>query len=261
MSEDYILNQLSSDSKGLTDSLNKIVDLLTKDPASMPHAWNVIEGIHNTLLPVGYNLIVLFFLIGWLKQTTDFKNISIERTFGMIILLIVSKLVMEQSFDILRAIMTMAHSIVSNINTQVSIPVLDVEHYRSAISGLGFFEKMSFQVSFMFYGMGMKITGLIVQVIIYGVFVELFVLTAMSPIPLAGIANGEMNHMMKRYLQEYTAVALQAAVMMIIVMIYNGFMAEYIVSDDPLGKMMVSSILLAMLLFKSGSYARKITGA
>lgn len=260
MSEDSILNQLATDSKSLTNALNSIVDLLTRDPASMPHAWSVIEGIHNTLLPVGYSLIVLFFLISWLKQTTDFRNISIEKTFGMIILLIVSKLVMEQSFDILRAIMTMAHSIVSTINTEVSIPVLDVEHYRSAISGLGFFEKVSFQTSFMFYGLGMKITGIIVQVIIYGVFVELFVLTAMSPIPLSGIASGEMNHMMKRYLQEYTAVALQAAVMMIIIMIYNGFMAEYIVDEDPLGKMLVSSILLTMLLFKSGSYARKLIG-
>ena len=261
MTEDFILGQLQNDSKGLADVLDGITSLLTRNPESVPHAWGVINNIHNVLLPIGYSLIVLFFLMAWLKQATDFNSMSVEKTFGLLILLVISKFFMEQSFEILRAILGISHGIVSTMNADVAIPILDVEQYRATISSLGFFDKMAFQMNFMFYGFGLQICTVIVQIIVYGVFIELFVLTALSPIPISGIVNGEMSPMMKRYIQEYAAVSLQGVVIMTIIMIYNGFMAEYMTVDFSILKMMTSSILLVMMLFKSGSISRKLTGA
>lgn len=260
MGENFILGNLQDSVAGLTKSMTTMVEFLTRDPTTMPHAWGVVQAIYNTMLPIGYSLITLFFLIGFIKTTTDFRNISIEKMFGMFLLLILSKFLMERSFDILRLILSATHGLVDTLGTTVAIPEFDVEEYRAVISGLNIFEKAQYAATMTMYNLVFKGVSIAIKAIIYGVFIEIFVLTAMSPIPIAGIASGEMSPMAKRYLQEYAAVALQAVVMLIVVTIYGGFMAEYALDEDPVGKMLLSSILFIMILFKSGSYSRKLTG-
>ena len=261
MNPDVILKNMTEDFGWINQPIKEIADIVSQDPQNMTFAWGVIQNIYNIMLPLGYALIALFFIMEFLKYSTDFHQISMEKTVSLLLKLVIAKLVMDNSFELLMAIFKLTNGVLASMNVSVSMPAFDIETLRSTIEAMDFFERMFYALRMMWFGLIMGICKIIIDVIIYGRFIELFILVAFAPIPLSGIASGELSPSAKRYLQEFSAVCLQGMVMVGVVMIYGGIVQQYFVSDWGVAKMNVSAILLVMMLFKSGSIARRLTGA
>ena len=261
-STDLFMKTFEEDFAWANNQMLEIIDIVSQDPRNMKFAWGVISKIYDILLPIGYMLIVLYFLMEFLKQNTDFHNISMEKTASMVVKLVIAKVIMDSSFNLLMAIFAFTNGLLSSISTSTGqMPMFDPNTIREMIDAMSTFDKMFFGFRMLTFGIIMNFTRIIIHAIIYGRFIELFVLTAFAPIPLSCIVSGELNQTSKRYLQEFFAVSLQGVIMIGIVLIYGGIVQEFMSNGWGITGIITSSILLAMMLFKSGSIARKLTGA
>lgn len=87
--------------------LNEIWTLLTTSPQSFRGGtiWNIIQDIHGGLKAVAYALLVLFFIIGVVRTTTDYRDIKRpEQALKLFIRFAVSKGVITYSMDLLLAV-------------------------------------------------------------------------------------------------------------------------------------------------------------
>lgn len=242
-------------------SVQDIIAIVTQNPQEMTFAWEIIQRIYDLFLPVGYSLIALFFMISFLKQSTEFHNVSMERTAALVVKLVIVKLVMDNSFELILAIFNFTNAILSGVSTSVGeIPIFDLSELEEITSGMSGMNKLVFQSKMMIYSLIMTGSSLIVTMISYGRFIEMFVLTAFAPLPLSTLVSDEVSPTVKRYFQELLAVCLQGVVIMGIVLIYSGFAKEFFYAEMGLWGMVTSSLILAMMMFKSGGLARKITG-
>lgn len=261
-STDVFMDAFKEDFAWANNQMLEIIDIVNQDPQNMKFAWAVIENIYKLLLPVGYMLIVLFFLMEFLKQNTDFHSISMEKTASMVVKLVIAKVIMDSSFELLTGIFAFTNVLLSGIATNTNqMPLFDTETIREMFDSMGAFDKMFFGFRMLAFGFIMNFTKIIIHAIIYGRFIELFVLTAFAPIPIAGIVSGELSPTAKRYLQEFFAVSLQGLVIVCVVLIYGGIVQEFMSNGWGITGILTSSILLTMMLFKSGAIARKLTGA
>jgi len=70
----------------------------------------------NGVLPVGYTLMILFFLISFLKKSVMFEFMNWETVISCILRMIVVKFVMEQSYEMIIMIFDVTSGIMSNVD-------------------------------------------------------------------------------------------------------------------------------------------------
>ena len=75
---DGVLDNLENALRTWADKLAEIWNLLTQDPETFRGGtiWNIIRSIHGSLQAIGLALLVLFFLYGVIKQTTNLREVK-----------------------------------------------------------------------------------------------------------------------------------------------------------------------------------------
>ena len=73
-----ILDNLENALQTWNDKLAEIWGLLTQSPQNFRGGgiWDVIVGINGALQAIGYALLVLFFVVGMVKSTTNLQEIK-----------------------------------------------------------------------------------------------------------------------------------------------------------------------------------------
>jgi hypothetical protein len=110
----------------------------------------------------------------------------------------------------------------------------------------------------------LKVVMLLVTAIVIGVIMELLIYTVAAPIPLSTFVSESVNDVGKSFLKKFAAVVLQATVIAIMFQIFGsltGTLKLDAVTSDGSTKMLLLSIVLALGVFKSGSWAKSLTGA
>ena len=64
--------------------------------------WSIASGIHSVIVPIGLSLLTLFFLIDLTKKVMEFERLSWERVVFTCIRFLIFKMLIENSFELLR---------------------------------------------------------------------------------------------------------------------------------------------------------------
>ena len=94
--------------------------------------------------------------------------------------------------------------------------------------------------------------------------IEIYLMTSLAPIPFATFGNSEQSMMGQNYLKSLFAVGFQGFLIMICVGIYAVLIQTISFTADITGSLwsvMGFTILLAFVLFKTGSLAKSILNA
>ncbi len=116
-------------------------------------------------------------------------------------------------------------------------------------------------------GVGMKIMSICIMLVIYGRMIEIYMVTALAPIPFATLMNKEQSSMGQNYIKSLIALGLQAFLIMVCVGIYAALIQSisYDISDtDPMGVVwscLGYTVLLCFTLFKTGALAKSVLNA
>ena len=116
------------------------------------------------------------------------------------------------------------------------------------------------------YGSGypLPILSICIFLVTYGRMIEIYVVTALGPIPLATMGSSEWRSTGQNYLKSLLALGFQAFLIMIVVGIYAVLIRNISGAADIAGAIwgcMGYTVLLCFCLFKTGSISKSVFGA
>lgn len=263
---DEIAKNLDNTFNNLNEIIQGSVELVTKPIESLTGIWSVINSVNSAILPVGYSLLTLFFLIGLVNKSMSFRIIRIEDIIRLLTRLLIAKAVMVRSFDLMNMIYNMSMSAIFSVNVSVeTIKIVDTAALAEQISKMNLIEKILFQSQFTPISIVSFILNIMVFVICYGRILEICVHTALSPIPISMLSSEDYAGSTKRFFQHYIAICLQGLIIVLVGMLFGGLAETLLVNvgenaDFGIGTSIALSIMLILVLSKSEAWAGKITG-
>lgn len=266
LNADEIAKNLDGTFNNLNEIIQGAVDLVTKPIDSLSGIWTIISSVHVAILPIGYSLLTLFFLLGLINRSMSFRIIRIEDIVRLLIRLIIAKAVMERSFDLLNMIYNMSMEAIFSVDISVeSIRIVDTAALAEQISEMNLIERILFQSQFTPISIVSFVLNIMVFVICYGRILELCAYTAFSPIPVAALSSEDYAGSTKRFFQHYVAVCLQGLIIVLVGMLFGGLAKTLLTNvgenaDFGIGTSIALSIMLILVLSKSEAWAGKITG-
>jgi len=110
----------------------------------------------------------------------------------------------------------------------------------------------------------MKVISLCVFIIIYGRMIEIYLTISIAPIPFSTMANREWGSIGNSYIKSLFALAFQGFLIMVCVAIY-AVLLQGITSSENIHSSVWEcagySVLLVLILFKSGSISKGLFGS
>lgn len=269
MSEDFLINFIKEHFNAL--DLTEITSILSKSPSEwQPGVWNVMMQIFNAILPIAYSLLTLMVILELIDKMTRVDiRLDLEVLFKVVILILIAKMVISNCFNFLNLIIEVTNDIVSSANVSVknsAAASIDVaakitEHIKD--SDMGYLDRLGFFIQFMPAALFYKIISIVISVIVYGRFIQLYVMTALAPLPIAAIGHEKTRHISMRFFQEYIGVCLQGLVILISLQIQASMIVNLNVDStmDLVWGSLKISIIVLMCIVGSGALAKRIVGA
>jgi hypothetical protein len=233
-----------------------------------PSVYALTTNIHNIILPISYSLLAVFFIIDLLGKCTNLEVMRWHNVIKSLIRLAVGKMIVTSSLYFLNSIYKVAVGIIIKASSVGSINIVenDSSYIMEAIEGMGVLERLSFQANLAPYIVILQVVKIAVFIIIYARMIEIYWRIAISPLALATIGTDSTKNIAKQFLQGYVAVCLQGLLIVISLMFYGALTQGMNAGLRPdtfwgmLRNTMISSSVLLLILTKSGTWAKQITG-
>ncbi|OQO88251.1 hypothetical protein BH739_04645 [Enterococcus casseliflavus] len=259
----------TTDTSMLTKNLNDYL------PALYTYATLVMDIV---VKPIAYAILGFFCLMELKKiaekiESTGGGNSMLGlKLIGMMGLKIgICTLVLANLSLVLRAIL----SIGIEITTQIAVldlaggnsSSMETTKMLAAIEDLGTIESIAaWSVIFIVWLVAI-VAHYMTQIIFAMRFFELYVLYAVSPLPIATFPSDELGQIGKNFLKRFAAASLQGVLLFLIISFFPILMRAAIslnASDDlfmGLASLMMYSVALILCVFHAGQWAKSITTA
>lgn len=260
------------------DDLNNEIENITDNVAKTPSEWNpsifdLIQNISETvILPIAGMILTFVMcneLISMIIDRNNMQDFPPSDIFKWLFKTCMAILLVTNVFDIVLAIFDVSQHIVrgassviiSDTAIDIDDVILDLEFFISTKSpgDLILIWILSLISRLIIYFM-----NFLIMIVIYGRMIEIYLTTALAPIPFATLCNKEHSNIGQNYIKGIIAIGFQAFLIMICVGIYAVLLNEITTTGDPLGTITECigyTILFSTLLFKTGSMAKAIFNA
>ena len=271
---DGILSNLS----GLFDSVNTEVGEIATQVGTTPAGWNA--GIFNMIRSLSENVIVpiagviitfvmCYELIQLVIEKNNLHDLDTWIFFKWIFKTFVAVLLVTNTWNIVMGVFDATQQVVNQSagviigDTSIDFDTLlpDLESRLEAMD-IGPLLGLWFQT--LVVGLTMNILSICIFLVTYGRMIEIYVVTALGPIPLATMGSSEWRSTGQNYLKSLLALGFQAFLIMIVVGIYAVLIRNISGAADIAGAIwgcMGYTVLLCFCLFKTGSISKSVFGA
>ena len=233
MSNNWIVENLTNALNTWNEKLSEIWRLLTESPQSFKGGsiWNVMVNINDALKAIGYALLVLFFLMGIMRQFNSFSELKRpEQALKLFLRFVLAKAAVTWGLDLMMAMFTIAQGIVAKIMETsgvvgqggMSLPQSMID----TIEACGFWESVPLWAVTLIGSLIVTILSFIMIMTVYGRFFKIYIYAAIAPIPLSSFAGEETSHVGKSFIKSYAAVCLEGAIIVLACIIYSLFAAS-----------------------------------
>jgi len=175
--------------------------------------------------------------------------------------------ILTHTFDIVMFVFGIAQNVVNNSASVIGATLdmdLALTNLEEQLNAMGTGELIGLYFESAILSLAMKAISICVFLIIYGRMLEIYITISVAPIPLSTMANREWGSIGNSYLKSLFALAFQGFLIMVCVAIYavllQGIASATIVHAAVWG-CAGYTILLCMILFKSGSMSKAIFGS
>ena len=252
----WIIDILNYSLNFWSDAIRTIWDLLTTSPQNFRGGgvWNVISGIQGGLKGIAYALLVLFFLVGVVRTTTNFAEIKRpEVALKLFIRFAVAKAVVTYSMDLMNAIYKIVAGILSNIGSHASSILTEgarvPDVIQQKIQECSFLDSIPLWIVSLIGALLITVLSFVMILTVYSRFFKLFMYTAVAPIPLSSFAGEGTSQVGRQFLKSYAGVCLQGAVIIISCIVYSVLADTPAVTASVDATTMVWSWLLQTIFF------------
>ena len=232
MSNNWVVENLENALETWNDKLSEIWRLLSESPTEFKGGgiWNVMVNINDALKAVGYALLVLFFLMGIMKQFNSFQEIKRpEQALKLFIRFVLAKAAVTWGLDLMMAMFTIAQGIITKImmasglsgNGATYLPQSMID----TIEDCGFWESIPLWAVTLIGSLLVWVLSFVMILTVYGRYFKLFIYAAIAPVPLSAFAGEETSYIGKAFVRSFAAVCLEGAVIVLGCIIYSLFAA------------------------------------
>ena len=238
MSDNWVVQNLQNSLDTWNSKMAEVWSLLTTSPQSFKGGgiWQVIMNIHGALKAIGLALLVLFFLAGVVKTSTNLGEIKRpEHALMLFLRFAIAKGVVTYGLQLMLAIFQIVQGMMSSIMRtawigsakKVTLPGEMIK----AIEDCGFFESIPLWAVTLIGSLFITVMSFIIILTVYGRFFKLYMYTAIAPIPLATFAGQPTQNIGKSFLKSYLAVCMEGAIIVLACIIFSLFASSPPVVD------------------------------
>lgn len=228
--DNWIIGTLENALSTWNEKLTEIWSLIAQSPASFKGGtiWGVIQTISNSLVGIGYGLLVLFFAMGVFQSAASFRELQRpEFALRHFIRFIGAKVAVGYAMDIMLAVFSIcngiAHKTMSGIGGAVTAAATLPQEITDAVNALGFLDAIPLWLVALLGSMIITVLSFILVLTVYGRFFRLYMYTALAPVPLSTFAGEGTSHHGKAFLKSYVGVCAEGAVIILACLIYSAF--------------------------------------
>lgn len=202
--------------------------ILTQSPENAsPGVWNVMTGINTSMQGIGYGLLVLFFLISLFKQTINIKDFTLQGVFGYILRFLGGKIAIDYCMTIMSGIISIALGIIGIVDssgagiTLNSVPQ-NITEMANGMSSFDIFGQLPLWLLSLIGVLVTCVCGVLFLICVYGRFFRVYIHIALAPIGLSAFGGEATAGSGKRFIMSFISVCLEAAVIMLAIVISKG---------------------------------------
>lgn len=188
-----------------------------------------------------------------------------ETIFRVLIRMVLCKLILDNTPQVLTAIHNTFSGLVGNISANAA-GTLDLSAVELQLEELEGLEGLPILILSFFTALVVMAANLITQIIIMARIVELYLYVAVAPLPMATLPNEEMSSIGKNFLKGFAAIGLQGVLIWLILR----FMPEIISGLGAPSRegllwtlmgVLTQSLVIVVTLISSGRIAKSILQA
>ena len=273
-----LVDGIMSNLTGLFESINGQVMDIASNVGKTPQAWNgsifsMIKTLsENVIVPIAGIILTFVMCLELIQMLIDRNNMHDFDTFiffkwlfktaaAVLIVTNTWNIVMGE-FDVAQSVVnSAAGSIGANTAIDVNSVVTNLEA-RLREMDIGPLFGMWFQSMLM--GIVAWILTICIFIIVYGRMIEIYMVTSVSPIPMATMVNRDWGQIGQNYLRSLFALGFQAFLIMVCVAIYATLVQSIAITDDVSSAVWTCigyTVLLCFTLFKTSSLSKSIFNA
>ncbi len=273
---ELLVEGIISNFTGLFDEVNTKTAEIAGQVGQTPEGWNagifsLIRGISESVITPIAGMILTFVLcyelITMVIEKNNMAEFDIANIFKWIAKTFIATYILTHTFDIVLFIFGLAQTVVNNSASLIT-GSLDVDlalaNLETQLAAMGIGEIIGLFLESAILNLAMKAISLCVFIIIYGRMIEIYLTISVAPIPLSTMINREWGNVGNSYLKSLFALAFQGFFIMICVAIYSVLLQGITAADNIHAAVWGCAgytVLLVMILFKSGSIAKSAFAA
>lgn len=262
------------------DNSNVTTSLSNFSPELNMYATNIMNTV---MKPIGYVILSLFLVLELQKialkveSTGGNGQLGFELVMKTLIKMALCKFVMDSLSIFLNAITELSLYMTTkiqglNIETVKNDGLYDAQMILDPIMEEGFWVKLGIFLILLIVLLITIGAVVMVQVIMNMRFIEMYVLLAVAPIPIATIPHDEWSSVAKNFFKMFASVALQGTLIYLVMTFYPYMLKSTFDtignSQDGMEKLLKivvgllgNSVLLVFAMMATGRWAKSITNA
>ena len=233
MSNNWVVENLQNALDMWNDKVSEIWRLISESPETFKGGgiWDVMVDINGALKAIGYALLVLFFLMGIMRQFNSFQEIKRpEQALKLFVRFALAKAAITYGLDLMLAMFKIVQGIITKImETSGFTGSQNITLQQSMIDTIescGFWESIPLWAVTLIGSLLVWVLSFVMILTVYGRFFKMFIYVAVAPIPLATFGGEETSHIGKSFLKTFAAVCLEGSVIVLACIIYSMFAAS-----------------------------------
>lgn len=275
--KEILIEGIMGNLTGLFDTVNTRVGEIAVQVGTTPAAWNagvfsLIRQLSETvILPIAglvLTFVATYELIQLLIEKNNLHDLDYWIFFKWIFKTACAILVLSNTFNIVNAVFDVSKSVIARaggvIQGSTDITPTMLDNLEATLETMGIGSLLGLFMQSLLIHVTMWALNIIIFVIVYGRMLEIYMMTSLAPIPVATLANREVGSMGQNYLKSLFAVGFQGLLILLCVGIYAVLVQSIATTGDPIGaiwRCVGYTVLLAFMLFKTGSIAKSIFSA
>ena len=275
--KEILIEGIMGNLTGLFDTVNTRVGEIAVQVGTTPAAWNagvfsLIRQLSETvILPIAglvLTFVATYELIQLLIEKNNLHDLDYWIIFKWIFKTACAILVLSNTFNIVNAVFDVSQSVIARaggvIQGSTDITPTMLDNLEATLETMGIGLLLGLFMQSLLIHVTMWALNIIIFVIVYGRMLEIYMMTSLAPIPVATLANREVGSMGQNYLKSLFAVGFQGLLILLCVGIYAVLVQSIATTGDPIGAIWSCvgyTVLLAFMLFKTGSIAKSIFSA
>ena len=273
-----LVSGIMSNLTGLFEGINGQVTEIASNVGKTPQAWNgsifsMIKTLsENVVVPVAGIILTFVLCLELIQMLIDRNNMHDFDTFIFFKWLFkaaAAVLIVTNTWNIVMGVFDVAQSVVNSAagsigaNTAIDVnSVVSNLEARLQEMDIGPLFGMWFQSMLM--GIVAWILTICIFIIVYGRMIEIYMVTSLSPIPMATMVNHEWGQIGQNYLRSLFALGFQAFLIMVCVAIYATLVQGISMTNDVSSAVWTCigyTVLLCFTLFKTSSLSKSVFNA